>query len=53
MTKHQRKLYRYYQQGTLNIHAAARRLGYTGNRMSKGMRHIRDILNDMDISVVA
>lgn len=51
LTKIQKTLRNRYLKGSLNIHAAARRLGYKGGSMSKGMRHIREILRDMHITV--
>lgn len=52
LTKQQKYLNRQYMLGKLNLAKAARRLGYRGGSMDKGMRHIRDILKEMNIQVL-
>lgn len=52
ITKHHNYIRRKYVTGRLNIGQAARRLGYKGSSMQKGMAHIRDIMKDMGITFV-
>lgn len=51
-TKQKRSLYRRWRRGTVNIIAAARRLGYKKGSMSKGVQKVRSLLSEMGIKQV-
>lgn len=51
LTKTQKKLQRQWIRGSFDLSRVARRLGYRGNRLSKGMQHIRAIMDDMHLAI--
>ncbi len=52
LTKHEKWLRRQWdKEGGLDVKKAARKLGYRGNSITKGMWHIRKVMANMGITV--
>lgn len=51
LSKQQKYIQRRWIQNKLDLAHAARRFGYKGNNLSKGMQHIRAIMEDMHLAV--
>lgn len=49
LTKQQKWLQWQFIKGNFDIHKAARKLGYRGERLAKGMTHIRDVMLGMHL----
>lgn len=52
LTKPQRVLYRQWIKGKINLIVAARKLGYKGGAMSKGVQKVRTLLSQMGIAIM-
>lgn len=51
-TKPQRRLYRQWLKGQINLIVAARKLGYKGGSMHKGVNKVKSLLSQMGIAVL-
>ena len=50
LTKKQKYIQRQWIKGPLDISQMARRMGYRGESLSKGMLHVQEILTSMHLS---
>ncbi len=52
LTKQQKYLQRQWIKGHLDIAKTARKMGYRGARVTKGMEHIKSLMSQMHIHVI-
>jgi hypothetical protein len=52
LTKQQKYLQRQWTNGTINLVAAARRLGYRKASLTKGVSKVKSLLTEMGITVL-
>lgn len=52
LNKQQRKLYRQWMKGQINMIVAARKMGYKGGSLHKGVEKVRSLLGQMGITVL-
>lgn len=52
LSKQQKYLQRKWIQGRFDLVKTARHMGYKGARVTKGMEHIRNIMQGMNITIL-
>lgn len=52
LNKQQRRLYRHWVKGQINLIVAARKLGYKGGSLDKGIQKVKNLLMQMGIAVM-
>ena len=52
LNKQQRRLYRQWMKGQINLIVAAKKLGYKGGSLHKGVEKVKTLLSQMGIAVM-
>lgn len=52
LNKQHRRLYRQWMKGSLNLIVAAKKLGYKGGSLHKGIAKVKTLLSEMGIAVL-